>query len=140
MALFRLPRWAIPPVLGAALLFAMTVFRGVFLLFLHPGLQAVLAFLLALIVASVGGAVAGGAYFLIRIPLRYLGFIGDLLTGVILGCVYVFSILVPAKYLFGDDTLETRTDWIIAAVVAAGYGVIVVVMYWYYSWRQKKGG
>jgi len=139
VALLRFPRWAIPPIVGAALAFAIMALRGVFLLFIHPGVHGVLQFLLALIVASAAGAVAGGAFVLIRIPLRYLGFIGDLLTGVILGCVFLFSILVPAKYLFGDDTLQTRGDWIAAVLIAGGYGVVAVVVYWYTVWREKKG-
>jgi hypothetical protein len=139
VALLRFPHWAIPPIVGAVLLFVMAAFRGVFLLLIHPSLQAVLMVLLALVVASAGGAVAGGAFVLVRIPLRYLGFIGDLLTGMILACVYLFSILVPAKYLFGDDTLQTRGDWIDAALIAGAYGVLAVVVYWYNVWREKKG-
>ena len=117
----------------------MTAVRGVFMLLVHPGLQSLLTFGLALVVASAGGAVAGAAFVVIRVPLRYLGVIGDLLTGVILGCVYLFSILVPAKYLFGDDSLQTRGDWIAAAVIAGGYGVVAVVVYWYNLWREKRG-
>src|SRR2546430_5973699 len=53
---------------------------------------------------------------------RSLGVVGELLTGIILTCVYLFGILIPAKYWFGDDTLQTRSDWITAAVIAAGFG------------------
>ena len=139
MALARFPRWVIPSVVGAVLLFAMTALRGIFLIFSHPGPQALLAFLLALVVATAVGAFAGGVFVLIRIPFRYLGAIGDLLTGVILGWVYLFSFLLPSKYLFGDDTLQTRSDWVFAAAYSGGFGVVVVVLYWYNAWRMKKG-
>jgi len=139
VALTRFPRWVIPPVVGAVLLFAMTALRGVFLLFSHPGRQALFAFLLALVVATAAGALAGGVFVLIRIPFRYLGAIGDLLTGIILGWVYLFAILVPAKYLFGDDTLQTSSDWVFAAAYSGGFGVVVVILYWYNAWRMKKG-
>ncbi len=135
----ELPRWAIPPVVGAVLLLAITALRGVFLLVIHPGSQALLAFVLAVVVATAAGAVAGGVFVLIRIPLRYLGAIGDLLTGVILGWVYILSILVPAKYLFGDDTLQPRSSWVFAAAYSGGLGVAGVVIYWYERWRMKKG-
>ena len=139
VALLRFPRWTIPPIIGAALLFAMTVFRGMFLLLARPSLQGLLAFFLALVVATAAGAVAGAAFVVVRKPLRHLGFIGDLLTGVILGWVYLFSILVPAKYVFHDNELQTRSDWISAAVIGGGFGVLAVVVYWYNVWREKKG-
>jgi hypothetical protein len=119
-----------PAAIGAVLLFLMTCFRAVFLLAIHPGLKSVLAVLLALLVASAGGALAGFAFVVVRIPLKPLGVIGELLTGVILTCVYLFGILIPAKYWFGDDTLKTRGDWISAAVMAAAFGVLVTVVYW----------
>ena len=126
----RLPAWARPAAIGALLLFLMTCFRGVFLLAFHPGLKSLLAFLLALIVGSAGGALAGLAFVVVRMPLKHLSVVGDLLTGIILTCVYLFGILIPAKYWFGDDTLQTRGDWIVAAVIAAGFGVLITVIYW----------
>src|SRR5437899_3907964 len=74
-----------------------------------------------------------------KIPLRYLGFIGDLLTGPILGCVYMLAILVPAKYLFHDDELQTRGDWLTALAFGGGFGVVGTIVYWYQSWRERKG-
>jgi hypothetical protein len=130
VAIFQLPSWVRPAAIGAVLLFLMTCFRAVFLLAIHPGLKSVLAVLLALLVASAGGALAGFAFVVVRIPLKPLGVIGELLTGVILTCVYLFGILIPAKYWFGDDTLKTRGDWISAAVMAAAFGVLVTVVYW----------
>ena len=126
----RLPGWARPAAIGALLLFLMTCFRGVFLLAFHPGLKSLLAFLLALIVGSAGGALAGLAFVVVRMPLKHLSVVGDLLTGIILTCVYLFGILIPAKYWFGDDTLQTRGDWIVATVIAAGFGVLITVVYW----------
>ena len=126
----RLPAWARPAAIGALLLFLMTCFRGVFLLAFHPGLKSLLAFLLALIVGSAGGALAGLAFVVVRMPLKHLSVVGDLLTGIILTCVYLFGILIPAKYWFGDDTLQTRSDWITAAVIAGGFGVLITVVYW----------
>ena len=129
-AVARLPRWLRPAATGAVVLFLMTAVRGVFLLAFHPGLKSVVAFLLALIVASAGGALAGLAFVVVRVPLKPLGMVGELLTGVVLTFVYLFGILVPAKYWFGDDTLQTRGDWITAAVIAAAFGVFVTVVYW----------
>ena len=62
--------------------------------------------------------------------MKPFGVVGELLTGIILTCVYLFGILIPAKYWFGDDTLTTRGDWISAAVIAAAFGVLVTVIYW----------
>jgi len=129
-AIAQLPRWLRPAAIGAVVLFLMTCFRGVFVLVIHPGLKSFLAFLLALLVASAGGALAGFAFVVVRVPLKPLGVVGELLTGVTLTFVYLFGILIPAKYWFGDDTLQTRTDWIVAAVIAAAFGVLVTVVYW----------
>jgi len=130
LTIAQLPRWLRPAAIGAVTLFVMTCFRGVFLLAIHPGLKSLLAFLLALLVASAGGALAGFAFVIVRVPLKPLGVVGELLTGVILVFVYLFGILIPAKYWFGDDTLQTRGDWIIAAVITAAFGVVVTVVYW----------
>jgi len=130
LAIFHLPGWLRPAAIGAVLLFLMTCFRGVFLLAIHPGLKSLIAFLLALLVASAGGALAGFAFVVVRFPLKPLGVVGELLTGIILTCVYLFGILIPAKYWFGDDTLQTRGDGISAAVIAAGFGVLITVVYW----------
>jgi hypothetical protein len=108
----------------------MTCVRGVFLLAFHPGLKSLLAFLLALVVASAGGALAGLAFVVVRVPLKPLGVVGELLTGIILTCVYLFGVLIPAKYWFGDDTLQTRGDWVVAAVFATGFGILATVVYW----------
>jgi hypothetical protein len=138
--LTRLPGGLVPPAIGATLLFFMTVMRGVFLLFGAPAdPRTFLTFLGALVVATAAGALAGAAYVVIRAPLRRLSFIGDLLTGPILGCVYMFVILVPAKYLFQDDTLQTKEDWLTAAAFGAGFGLFGTILYWYHSWRFKKG-
>ena len=56
-----------------------------------------------------------------------------------LGCVYIFAILVPAKYLFHDDELQTRADWLIAGVIGGGFGLVGTIMYWYQLWREKRG-
>jgi len=143
-ALGGLPRWLAPVAFwasaGAALLFVMTLFRGVFVLFTAPAHpQVLLAFLGALVVATTAGAIAGAVFPLIRIPLRHLSFVGDLLTGLILGCVYIFVILVPAKYLFHDDELQTRADWLIAGVIGGGFGLVGTIVYWYQLWREKRG-
>jgi len=143
-ALSRLPPWLAPVALwasvGAALLFFMTVFRGVFLLFAAPAHPKVLLeFLAALVVTTTAGALAGAAFPLMRVPLRHLGFVGDLLTGPLLGCVYIFVILIPAKYLFHDDGLQTRADWLSAAAIGGGFGLVGTILYWYESWRRKTG-
>ncbi len=130
VAIFQLPGWLRPAAIGAVVLFLMTCVRGVFLLAIHPGLKSVIAFLLALLVASAGGALAGFAFVVVRFPLKPLGVVGELLTGIILTCVYLFGILIPAKYWFGDDTLHTKSDWISAAVIAAGFGILGTVVYW----------
>ena len=130
VAIGRLPGWARPAAIGAVLLACMTCFRGVFLLPLHHDFKSLLAFLLALVVASAGGALAGLAFTIVRIPMKALGTVGELLTGIVLTCVYVFGILIPAKYWFGDDTLSTRSGWIVALVVAVFFGVVATMAYW----------
>jgi Mg/Co/Ni transporter MgtE len=72
-------------------------------------------------------------------PLKRLGVVGDLLTGITLSCVYLFGILVPAKYWFGDDTLHSHEDWVVTTVVAVAVGVVVTVAYWVNVRRLKKG-
>ena len=62
--------------------------------------------------------------------MRPLGVLGDLFTGIILTCVYLFGILIPAKYLFGDDTLTTRDDWLSTAIFGAIFGIIITISYW----------
>ena len=132
------PPWARPPALGAVLLLIMTALRGVFIVAFHPGLRSLGMFLIALIVASLGGALAGAAFVIIRVPLRPLGVVGELLTGVILCCIYLFGILIPAKYWFHDDTLQTRGDWIAAGIIAAGFGVLATIAYWYNVRKLKR--
>jgi len=134
-----LPRWARPPIIGAVLLFFLTAVRGVFLVAFHPGVRALVVFLVALAVASAAGAFAGLVFVLIRMPLKRLGVVGDLLTGITLSCVFLFGILVPAKYWFGDDTLQSHEDWVVASVVAVAVGVVVTVAYWVNVRRLKKG-
>lgn len=141
MMLSRLPRWAFPPIAGAALVFLITLLRDAFLLLVRPlDPRALLAVLLALIVAPASGAVAGFAYLAIARPLRRLKAFGDLLTGAILGSVYMFAILVPAKYLFGDDSLKTGQDWLTATFFGVGLGILVSVVYWYNMWRVRREG
>ena len=132
------PPWARPPAFGAVLLFIMTAFRGVFIVAFHPGLRSLGMFLIALIVASLAGALAGAAFVIVRLPLRLLGAVGDLLTGIVLCCVYLFGVLLPAKYWFHDDTLQTRGDWITAASIAVGFGVFVTIVYWHNVRKLKR--
>ena len=140
-ALGRLPHWAVPPLVGAALLSVITLFRGAFLLLARPAdPRSFLAFMLALLVAPAAGAVAGFVYVLIRRPLRPLQAFGDLITGAVLGWVYLFALLLPARYLFGDDTLKTPNDWVVATFFGAGFGVVVTVVYWYNMWRVRREG
>src|SRR5205823_707099 len=118
-----------PSLVSAMSLFALTLVRAPFLL---PSLReprAILQFLLALIVAPAAGAIAGLAYIGIRIPARLLGPVGDLATGLVVSWTYVLAMLLPAKYLLGDDTLTTGQDWIFAAAFAGGFGVVGTVLY-----------
>jgi hypothetical protein len=127
------PSWVKPPAVGALLLLVITFLRGVIMIpVIARDPAQVLNFLGALVVAPAAGAVAGFAYLGIRPPLRFLGVIGDLVTGVVLATVYMFAILVPGKYLFGDNSLATRTDWIETVVIAAGFGIVGTITYWYH--------
>ncbi len=137
-SLARLPQWIVPSVLGAALLFIITAMRGVVLLItVPPSPQGAFAFLVALVVATSAGAVAGVIYAASRSVLRPLGPVGDALTGALAGCAYVLAILVPAKFLLGDDTLDTSESWIIACGFGAGFGVACTILYWYYRRRTS---
>ena len=136
IGLTRLPKWAVPTVIGSALMFIITALRGLIMLMAaHPTARMTFAFLLALVVATVAGAAAGLIYTVSRMVLRCLGLVGDALTGVIAGSSYVLAILVPAKYVLGDLTLETPSSWIIACAFGSGFGLVCTTLYWYYRRR-----
>lgn len=133
----RLPRWLVPAALGAGLMFIITLLRGFLMLALsgdRPGQLTKL--LLALVVAPAAGAVAGLAYVPLRRPLRLLGALGDVVTGVYLAWMYLLALLLPAKYLFGDDMLASREDWMGMAVTGAVFGVIGAISYRYHLHRS----
>jgi len=136
MGLTRLPKWAVPAVIGAALMFIITALRGLIMLIAaQPTARMTFAFLLALVVATVAGAAAGLIYTVSRMVLRSLGLLGDALTGVIGGSSYVLAVLVPAKYVLGDATLDTPSSWIIACAFGSGFGLVCTILYWYYRRR-----
>ena len=130
VAISRLPSWMRPAAIGALLLAVMTCLRGVFIVALHPSIRSVVLFLGALVIASAGGALAGLAFTIVRKVMAPLGTVGELLTGIVLSCVYVFGILIPAHYWFNDTTLRTRTDWVVAFVTATFFGIVATMAYW----------
>ena len=75
----------------------------------------------------------------LRGPTTVAAAIAGSLTGITLSCVFLFGILVPAKYWFGDDTLQSHEDWVVASVVAVAVGVVVTIAYWVNVRRLKKG-
>jgi hypothetical protein len=133
-----LPVWLRPPILGAGLMLVIAALRGfVILLAMPASVRNVVHLALAIIVSTGGGALAGVAYVLVRPLLKHLGPLGDLFTGVVVGCAYVFAILLPAKHLLGDDTLVTGRDWGAAWMFGTVFGLAVAVLYLFYRRRYR---
>ena len=132
----KLPRWAVPPVVGAATLFALTAVRTVFVVTASPIDARALAMLAALLVSSVAGAAVGLVYVVVRPALRKLKLVGDLLTGAILGWAYLFAILLPAQFILHDEMITTTRGWMFASLYSAGLGLACGVLYWYYLGRK----
>lgn len=129
----ELPGWLVAPIVGAATMFLIALFRGVLLALTSPGEPAKpLTFGLALVVSVTAGGLAGLAHVVVRRVLSPLGFVGHLLNGAVIGAAYILALLVPAKLLFGDDTLATAQDWLVSSAFGAGFGIAVAVLYLYY--------
>jgi hypothetical protein len=126
LTLERLPAWARPAAAGAALLFAISAIRAVFLLprlVRDPrGAGTVVA---ALAAASAAGAAGGLVYSAVRPAFRRLGRPGDYLTGVVCVTAYLGSLAAVAPVAFGEPMAETRSDWMVLLAVCVFFGLVV---------------
>ena len=94
-----------------------------------PDANNVLEFVLAFIVAGAAGFVTGLAYNIVRPLFKRLSYVGDVLTGAVLGCSLTFAILLEAR-LFGDDFLTSKSDRMAALAVGMALGLMGTILYW----------
>ena len=122
----RIPSWARPAALGAAILGAVVSVRVIFalpVLFSAPAKFG--EALLAVLAAAGAGAVGGFAYTLTRPILRRLGTLGDYLTGIVCVFAYMGALVVVAPVAFGEPVIEDQTSLIVFVVVSAFFGLVV---------------
>jgi hypothetical protein len=124
--LAKRPPWARPAVIGALALAALTSLRVLLALpslFSQPSKvgQAVLA----VVVASGSGAVAGFAYSLTRPTLRRLGRLGDYVSGIVCAFAFMAAVALVAPVAFGAPIAENRTELFILSAVAVVFGLFM---------------
>ena len=122
----RVPSWARPAAVGAAILAAIVSLRLIFAL---PQLFSAPAkfgeALLAVLAAAGAGAVGGFAYSLARPSLRRLGTLGDYLTGIVCVFAYMGALVVVAPVAFGEPVIEDRASLVIFVIVSAFFGLVM---------------
>ena len=122
----RVPSWARPAAVGAAILGIIVSLRVAFalpVLFSNPARLG--EALLAVTAAAGAGAIGGFAYTLTRPTLRRLGRVGDYLTGIVCVFAYMGALALVAPLAFGEPLIEDRAGVIIFVVVSAFFGLIV---------------
>jgi hypothetical protein len=129
-AIGRLPRWLQPAAIGAAVVAALVLLRGVLLL---PSIDSaregglfVLGLVAALVVAGSGGAVGGLAFAAIRRPLRRLGQFGDYLSAIAGFGGYV-AVVVLLLQLAGEPMITKFSDFVVLAVMVVFFGLVAGV-------------
>ena len=122
----RLPSWARPAAVGAAILAAIVCVRFVFAV---PALlrapEKLGGLLIAIIAAAAAGAAGGFAYTLTRPTLRKLGVVGAYLTGIVCVFAYMGSLLIVAPVAFGETLVNERSDLVIFVIVSLFFGLIM---------------
>jgi transcriptional regulator with XRE-family HTH domain len=133
----RAPAWARPAILGAAGLAAVVSLRVL------VALPAVVSnprklgeALVAVLAAAAAGAAGGLAYSATRPTLKRLGPAGDYLTGIVCVLAYLGALALAAPYAFGERLIESRSDAVIFAVGAIGFGVFIGHS-WFREPRQR---
>jgi len=122
----RVPAWARPAVVGAAILMGIVLLRMLFLvpaLMADPGRLGEVA--LAIVAAGGAGAVGGLAYSLTRPSLRKLGVAGAYLTGIVCVFAYMGALALAAPLAFGERIIEEWADLVIFAVVSLFFGLVM---------------
>jgi hypothetical protein len=122
----RVPSWARPAAVGAAILAAIVSVRVIFAL---PQLISAPSnfgeALLAVAAAAGAGAAGGFAYSLTRPTLRRLGRLGDYFTGIVCVFAYVGALAVVAPLAFGEPLIKDQASLIIFAVASVFFGLVV---------------
>jgi len=124
----RLPRWSRPAAWGAIGIGALAVVRVLLMVALgRVALSGALLLLLAQAIGlgAYGGAVGGGAYALVRSPLRRYGRLGDYLTGLACAYSYVLAFGLPIAWLTREPMLQRPEGWLILAAAATVFGLII---------------
>ena len=124
----RLPAWVRPAAWGAIGIGTVTLLRTFLMVAL--GRVAVSSALVLLVVEAVGlgaygGAVGGGAYALVRSPLRRYGRAGDYLTGLACAYSYVLAFGLPMALFTSEPMLRRPAGWLVLAVVATVFGLLI---------------
>lgn len=122
----RVPSWARPAAVGAAILGAVVSLRVVLavpLLLSAPGKFG--EALLAVAAAAGAGAVGGFAYSLSRPALRRLGRLGDYLTGIVCVFAYMGALAAVAPLAFGERVIEDQPSLIAFAIASVFFGLVI---------------
>jgi hypothetical protein len=123
----RLPPWARPAAIGAAILAAMTLpgaaigalVQGID----EPSMIVILPF--AVLMASGAGAVGGLVYSFLGRPLRKIGRVGDYPAGIVSVLGYMGAIAIVSELLFHEPIIEGSSGLIIFLVVSVFFGLLV---------------
>lgn len=127
-AIRRLPVWLRPAATGAVLLGALTIVRALFILPFQHGAQlgqTLLVVLGAVGLGAYGGAIGGVAYALVRKPAERLGAVRPYAIGLACMWAYLLAFGLPLKLFGGEDMLQTTSDWVVLAIVATLFGLLI---------------
>jgi hypothetical protein len=127
-AIGRLPAWLRPAATGAVLLGALTILRALFILPFRHGTQlgqTLLVVLGAVGLGAYGGAVGGVTYSLVRKPAERLGAARPYAIGLACMWAYLLAFGIPLKLFGGEDMLQTTSDWVVLAIVATLFGLLI---------------
>lgn len=123
----RLPSWARPAAVGAAILAAMTLPGAAIGALVQgiddPNMIVILPF--AVLMASGAGAVGGLVYSFLGRPLRKLGRIGDYPAGIVSVLGYMGAIAIVSELLFKEPIVEGSAGLFILLGVSVFFGLLV---------------
>ena len=122
----RVPSWARPAAVGAAILAGIVSLRLVLALpSLFRAPEKLGGLLIAIVAAAAAGAAGGLAYTLTRPTLRKLGVVGAYLSGIVCVFAYMGALLIAAPVAFGETLVEERSDLVVFIVVSLFFGLIM---------------
>lgn len=123
----RLPSWARPAAVGAAILAAMTLPGAAIGALVQgiddPSMIVILPF--AVLMASGAGAVGGLVYSFLGRPLRKLGRVGDYPAGIVSVFGYMGAIAIVSELLFNEPIIEGSAGLLIFVGVSVFFGLLV---------------